>query len=120
LDPGFFPRLKTQSSVFQRIPELSKNSSSLERIWMALQATMITRLIWNSWKHIGIIPVIQNKECIRCELDTQRVLSDPSLRTALGGGEPIFDDVRVDRALTREFGLLNEDEVLIIEAGETD
>jgi hypothetical protein len=85
LDQGFFRRLKTRYGIFQRIPELSKISSSLERIWMAFQATTITRLIWNSWKHAGIVPVIENGECIRCQPDSQRILSDPALRTGVGG-----------------------------------
>jgi hypothetical protein len=85
---------------------------------MAIQATMITRLIWNSWKHAGIIPVIESGECVRCVLDAQRVLSDRALRTSLGGGQPIFEGARGDRVLTREFGLLNEDQVLIMEAGQ--
>jgi hypothetical protein len=62
LDQAFLRRSKTQYSVFQRISDLSKVSSSLERIWMAIQATMITRLICNSWKHAGIIPVIESGE----------------------------------------------------------
>jgi hypothetical protein len=118
LDQGFFRRLKTQYSVFQRIPELSKISSSLERIWMAFQATTITRLICNSWKHAGIVPVIENGECIRCELDSQRVLRDPALRTVVGGSEPIWEGARGNRVSTGEFGLLNEDEMLIMEAGQ--
>jgi hypothetical protein len=85
LDQGFVRRLKTQYSVFQQIPDFSKIFDSLERIWMALQATMMTGMIWNSWKHAGMIAVIQNGECIRCEFDAQRVVSDPGLRTALGG-----------------------------------
>jgi hypothetical protein len=85
---------------------------------MAFQATIITRVISNSWKHTGIKPVIQNGECIRCELDAQPVLGDPALRTALGNKEPIFEGARGDRVPTREFGLLNEDEMLIMEAGQ--
>jgi hypothetical protein len=45
LDQGFFRRLKTQYSVFQQIPKLSKISGSLERISLAFEATTITRLI---------------------------------------------------------------------------
>jgi hypothetical protein len=48
LDQGFFCRVKVQFGQFPRIREFSKTTSTCERVFMAQQATFITRIIWNS------------------------------------------------------------------------
>jgi hypothetical protein len=118
LDQGFFRRLKIQYSLFAPIKGLSKISSSLERIWMAIQATTITRIVLNAWTHTGIICAVEDGECKRCELDPARVLGDPALQPASGGAIPIFEGGRGRGVSTGQFGLLDEDEMLIWDAGQ--
>jgi transposase len=116
LDQGFFRRLKIQYSLFAPIKDVSKISSSLERIWMAIQATTITRIVWNAWIHTGIICIVKKGECEHCELDPARVLDDPALQPASGGAIPIFEGGRGRGVSTGQFGLLDEDEMLIWDA----
>jgi hypothetical protein len=118
LDQGFFRRLKIQYSLFPPIKGLSKISSSLERIWMAIQATTIARLVWNAWTHTGIACTIRNGECRECTLQPEHVLRDPTLQGSPDGAAPIFEGGRGRGVGTSQFGLLNEDEMLIWEAGQ--
>jgi hypothetical protein len=60
LDQGFVRRVKVQFGRFRRIKKLSKVTSTCECVFMALQAMFITRIIWNSWRHSGIVPVIES------------------------------------------------------------
>jgi hypothetical protein len=55
LDQGFSRRLKVEYSLFATITILSKRSSSLDRIWMLIQATIIARLVWNTGSHTGSV-----------------------------------------------------------------
>jgi hypothetical protein len=59
---------------------------------MVLQGTFVTRIIWNSWSHVGIVPVIESGKCIRCELDCDRVLRDPSIQQE----HPVKENARGD------------------------
>jgi hypothetical protein len=79
LDEGFFRRVKIQFGQFQRIKELSKVTSTCERAFIALQGSFTTRLIWNSRSHAGIVPVIDSGNCIRAELDCNRISYDPAV-----------------------------------------
>jgi hypothetical protein len=53
-DQGFFRQLKIQYSLFPPIQGFSVILSSFSRIWMAIQATTIMRLVWNAWTHTGM------------------------------------------------------------------
>jgi hypothetical protein len=52
-------------------------------------ASLVTRIIWKSWKHSGIRPVIANGTCTRPTLDSGKILRDAAL-----DGEPI--EIRAD------------------------
>jgi hypothetical protein len=86
---------------------------------MAIEATTIARLIWNAWKHTGIVFMIREGECRECALDAGRVLADPALQSSPEGAVPIFDGARGRGVNTTQFGLPNEDEILIWEAGQS-
>jgi hypothetical protein len=92
-DQGLFRRVKVQFGQFQRSKELSKVTSTWERVFMALQGNFITRLIWNSWSHAGIIPVINSGNCIRAELDCDRISCNPAVHHE----RPIRENARGDQ-----------------------
>jgi hypothetical protein len=75
-DQGFFRRVKIQFGQFARIREFSKMTSTCERVFMALQATFVTRIIWNLWTPAGIVPVIESGKDTGSELDCNRILRD--------------------------------------------
>jgi hypothetical protein len=79
-DQGCFRRLKIQYSLFPPIEGLSKISSFLERIWMAIQATTIAMLVWNAWTHTGIACTIRNGECRECILRPEHILWNPTVQ----------------------------------------
>jgi hypothetical protein len=85
---------------------------------MAIEAIIIARLIWNAWMHTGIVCMIREGECRECALDTGYVLADPALQSSLEGAVPTFKEARGRGVNISQFGLLNEDEVLIWEAGQ--
>jgi transposase len=118
LDQGFFRRLKIQYGLFAPVKGISKISGTLERIWMAVQAATITRIIWNAWSHTGIVAMISQGVCVGCTLDLNRVLSEPAMQTAIGGATPIFEGGRGKGISTGAFGILNEDEMMIWDAGQ--
>jgi hypothetical protein len=91
LDQGFFRRLKIQYSLIAPIKNLSKISSSLERIWMAIEATTIVRLIWNVWTPTGVVCMIRERECRECALDAGYILINPALQSSPEGAVPTFE-----------------------------
>jgi hypothetical protein len=118
LDQGFFRRLQIQYSLFAPIKNLSKIFNSFERIWTAIEATMIARLIWNGWTHTDNVCMIHEGECRECALDAEHVFADPTLQSSSERSVPTFEGVCGRGVNTSQFGLLNEDEVLISEAGQ--
>jgi hypothetical protein len=116
LDQGFFRRFKIQYSLLAPIKSVSKISSSVERIWMAIEATTTARLIWNAWTPIGIVCMIREGECRECALDAGHVLADLALQSSPDGVVPTFKGARCRGMNTSQFRLLNEDKVLIWEA----
>jgi hypothetical protein len=118
LDQGFFHRLKVQYALFRNSSGLSKISGILERVWMVIEASSVTRLIWNAWSHTGIIATITNCTCNGFRLDVDHVLSDPGLQPVSGGAERVFEGARGRGVVSGEWGVLNEDEMLIWQAGQ--
>jgi hypothetical protein len=84
---------------------------------MAIEATKIARLIWNAWTHTGIVCMIREAECRECALDAGHVLADRTLQSSQEVAVPTFEGARGRGVNRSQFGLLNEDEVLIWGAG---
>ena len=116
LDQGFFRRLKVQYGLFPLIRGLSKVSGILERIWMAVQATTISPIVWNAWTHSGIRCIVTEGHCTGCALGAEHVSRDPALHPVAEGEASIFEGARGRGVVSAEFGVLNEDEMLIWEA----
>jgi hypothetical protein len=102
LDQGFFCRVKVQFRQFQRIKEPLKATSTCEHFFTGLQGSFITRLIWNSWSPARIVPVIDSGNCIRTELDCDRIPCDPTVQKQ----QPIQENARGRRVCQPQFGVL--------------
>jgi hypothetical protein len=115
---AFSDDLKFNILSLPQCKAFSKIYNSLERIWMTIEATTFSRLIWNAWTHTGIVCMIREGECREYALDTGHVLVDPALQSSLEGAVPTFEGARGRGVNTSQFGLLNGDEVLIWEVGQ--
>ena len=93
---------------------LSKISSTLERVWSSCQGASEIWTIWRSWAHCGIKPVVQYGICTSVELDPYVVLKSNSLQHEEFQSEPS----RGRLAELAYYGILNEDELLLHEAGQ--
>jgi hypothetical protein len=84
-------------------------------MFMAFQASNVTHKIWNSWAASGIVPVIDEGMCVGFELVPDKVLERPAVALPLSSGK----QAQQGRKITDpSFGLLNEDEMLIYQAGQ--
>jgi hypothetical protein len=115
LDRGYFRMLKSSFQRMDYIPGLSKISDIQERMFMAFQASNVTRKIWNSRAASGIVPVIDEGMCVGFELVPDKVLERPAVALPLSSGEQAQQGRKVTDP---SFGLLNEDEMLIYQAGQ--
>jgi hypothetical protein len=113
LDSGFFRRVKVQFGQFQKIEKLSKVASTCKRIFMALQGSLITRLIWNSWSRAGIVPVIDSGNCIRAELDRDCISCAPAVHHQ----QPIQENPRGRSVCKPQFGVLDKGQCRLQRAG---
>jgi hypothetical protein len=71
---------------------------------MVLQAIFITRIIWNSWSHASIVPVIKSGKCIGCRFESDRILRDLSVHHE----HPIQESARGRPVNKPQFGVLNK------------
>jgi hypothetical protein len=85
---------------------------------MAMEATTIMRLIWNAWGHTGIVCIVRQGKCCECALDSKHVLGDPALQASPDEAVSISEGARGRGVNTSQFGILNEDEMLIWEVGQ--
>ena len=104
--------MKREFAQTSPIRELSKISSSLERVWCAYQSSEVFWGIWRSWRQAGIEPHIQDGVCVAVGLEPNRVLESPMLCHAQVPSEMS----RGRRAEPALYGCLNEDEWLLQDA----
>ena len=112
LDQWIFHKMKREFAQTSPIRELSKISSSLERVWCAYQSSEVFWGIWRSWRQAGIEPHIQDGVCVAVGLEPNRVLESPMLCHAQVPSEMS----RGRRAEPALYGCLNEDEWLLQDA----
>jgi hypothetical protein len=115
LDRGWFRKVKCNFTSAVGPKTLSKISFVLERVHMAFQASYVSRTIWNCWTESGIVPVIEQGKCVRFTVEEDRVLLKPSLDH---GDPPVRQAEQGPKVNSTDFGVLNEDEWLIYEAGQ--
>ena len=114
LDQFIFKRMKRQFGQISQITSLTKSSGTLERVWSAYQASDVTWVIWRSWEQTGITPNVVDGLCESCSLNVDIVLDSTRLQHASTPNERS----RGRPVNVGQFGLLNEDEFLILEAGQ--
>jgi hypothetical protein len=68
--------------------------------------------------HTGIVCMIREGGCRECALDAGHVMADPALQSSPEGAVPTFEGARGRGVNTSQFNLLNENEILIWEAGQ--
>ena len=114
LDQDIFRWMKKEYSQFEQPTGLSKISSTLERVWSSYQATNVIHTVVSSWTRTGIVPQIEEGVAVR-------VMVDPAFiedRVTMAEGETRDAASRGRPASHGEFGCLNEDQMLILEAGQ--
>lgn len=112
LDKGVFRRFKSQFATMEAPDSYSKISCVLERMWMAHQATEITGLIWNAWHCAGLPVQVRLGKPYAVGLDEDHVQGKSGLNHAFDGNE-----AAQGRKVSDPWGILNEDELMMAEAG---
>jgi hypothetical protein len=115
LDRGFFRSLNGSYARMRKITGLSKISGMCERIYGAYQASSVIRTVWDSWSASGFVPLIQKGRCVGFTLDPDQVLKRGSLQHPA----PAIKQGEIGRKVASSaYGVLNEDEMLIYDAGQ--
>lgn len=114
LDRLYFSRVKQCYASTQITSAMSELSRQLLRVFTAFQASNLTYFICHSWAMSGIIPIVEHRNVVAVRLDPEAVLSAATMQHNFSGN-PRERGVRNDRA---RWGLLTEDEALIMEANQ--
>ena len=112
LDRGFFRRCKAQFSSFPAEEGASRITNTLERIFEAFQACRVTGFIWRCWSHAGIVPVVRDGKLTGYTPAVDKVMQEPALN------HQVVESAQGRRTVNASFGILNEDEHLLYEAGQ--
>ena len=105
--------LKKEFGQMTVIKSLTKSSGTLERVWACYQASKVTWMIWRSWECAGLVPIVEGGVCKSCALNPDIVLGDACLQHEFTPNERS----RGRQVSTGEYGLLNEEEFQILQAG---
>ena len=114
LDQLIFRRMKREFTQMAPIRGLTKSSGMLERVWASYQASNVTWIVWRSWECAGVAPIVEEGVCTSCTLNPAVVLEDSVLQHEFKPNERS----RGRQVLRAEYGLLNEDEFMMLEAGQ--
>jgi hypothetical protein len=60
---------------FPVIRGISKISRIMKRISMIVQATTVTGIVWNAWKHSWIVLIISGDVCAECPLGFEHAMT---------------------------------------------
>ena len=112
LDRGFFRRCKAQFNAFPVEEGTSKISNTLERVFEAFQACRVTGFIWRCWCHAGIAPVVEDGKVVGYDVVIEKIMQDPALN------HEVVESAQGRRTVDPSFGVLNEDEQLLYDAGQ--
>lgn len=106
LDQVFFRKTKAEYGNLTGFPNVSVYSGRIQKIFTALQCAANYQTIILSWRHVGIIPVIENGEVTKVTIEMQKVLEDPALKKE--DNLLIQEKARGRPSRCCKFGLLNE------------
>lgn len=114
LDRLYFSKVKQSYATATLGSRLSETSRQILRVVSAFEASRVRYLICTSWAMTGIVPVVENREVTAIRLDPDSIENATSLQHAFSGNER-ERGARNERAMS---GLLNEDQLMIYEAGQ--
>ena len=114
LDRLYFSHLKQVYAGIKTTAMLSKLSKALLKVLIAFEASNVSYYICQSWRMTGINPVVEKNKVVRVQLDPESLDGSPSLQHNFDGNE------RARGRSTRvpQWGLLNDDEIALAEAGQ--
>ena len=99
--------------MMSQIQGLTKISSTLERVWNAYQATIVQWFIWTPWEAAEIVPCVEEGVSVGCIFNIDIILQDSTLQHQF----TVSEHTRSRRVDTGHGGLLNEDRLVLVEAG---
>lgn len=114
LDRLYFSRVKQCYAVSTLGASLSETSRQILRVAAAFEASKVKYVICESWAMTGIVPVVEKREVTAVRLDPDSIAKATSLQHSFSGNER-ERGARNERAT---WGLLNEDQMMIYEAGQ--
>lgn len=114
LDRLYFSRVKQSYASTQIAPSISELSRQLLRVFTAFQASNLTYFICQSWSMSGIVPIIEQRQVVAVRLDPEAIWKATTMQHSFTGNQR-ERGVPNDRA---KWGLLTEDESLIMEANQ--
>lgn len=112
LDRGVFRRAKTEFSNFPIDHSMSKISNALERCYEAYEACRVQAFLWRCWQHAGIRPMIESGCVVGFKVESEKILNDPAINHAIN------ESAQGRHTESCQWGLLNENEMMIFEAGQ--
>lgn len=112
LDRGVFRRAKAEYANFPVVAGRSRVSNALERAFQAYEACQVRGFLWRCWEHAGIMPIVDSGRVQGYMVQSDGILGDPSLN------HDVSEGAQGRRTEDTEFGIINEDEVMIYEAGQ--
>ena len=114
LDRVYFSKVKQSYAASTLGSKLSETSRQILRVVCAFEASRVRYLICTSWAMTGIVPIVQNREVTGVRLAPDSIEKATSLQHSFSGNER-ERGARNERATS---GLLNEDQLMIYEAGQ--
>ena len=114
LDRLYFSKVKQAYAASTAAASMSETSRQLLRVAMAFEASRVAYTICTSWSMTGIVPVIDKREAVGVRLVPEAINNETSLQHAFSGNQR-ERGTRNERVM---WGLLNEDQRLIYEAGQ--
>ena len=118
LDQGYFRKIKHAFSITRPKPGLSKLTQTVLRIAMAFEEANSRILICRAWEATGIVPRVAEKEIVGLTLNESVLDLDPSLQHAPSPENHLNERERGETARNPKYGIMNEDEMEYIEAGQ--
>ena len=113
LDRQFFKKVKQLYSFYTPRSDLEKITATILRVVQSIQSASSMSVIVGSWQMAGLRPVIENREVVRVEVDSRRVLYEDE-----GQEDCLAPRGRATRPTDNpNFGVLNEDEQMFLEGG---
>ena len=94
-----FCNVKRNNRSLHIIDEYSIFTKKLEKIFISLQSSQVTRFILKSWEIVGIIPNLENGEVKNVKIDALKVLNAFNFIDSLENST--FDDPLDEKTISK-------------------